>query len=108
MTTQKLRTFQNTQMTLRYVDVGEQYGLDGCLTADKPMIEFYLDGVRNHDLDWLGIEHQYFITRYYAEQIIALPSGLCLDGGRPEYNLDASDVGHVARFIHRAEMGELR
>ena len=67
------------------VPVGAAYGLDDCLTNEgKLMVEFY-------DARHSSTEHGQFVTRYNAE--VLLPHngrGLCLDGGVPNWSLDAA------------------
>ena len=67
------------------VPVGAAYGRDDCLTNDgKLMVEFY-------DARYLHTEHGQFVTRYNAETLLPWKgNGLCLDGGVPNWSLDAA------------------
>ena len=98
-------------MAARLVQTGDRYGLDGRLTADQPMIEFYLQTDRPHN-DWLvnlyGLDHNlFFISRYnlptflfgYGRSVGAMESGICLEGSQPQYNLSAENCREVVAHL---------
>lgn len=99
----------------RIVFKGVRYGLGGCLTHDKddPLVEFYLQTseVGGRSLKWGGLDEPlWFISRYYVSTLLGLceyshrggpvASGMCLDGGYPEYSLCAADCLKVGKWIY--------
>lgn len=81
------------------VPPGAAYGLDDCLTNDtgKPMVEFY-------DTRYPHTEHGQFVSRYYASTLLPWEgTGLNLDGGIPDWQLDAPAMKEamdgVVRFL---------
>lgn len=81
---------------VRIVKQGDKYGLNNCLTHDKPvsMVEFY---------DTSNGEQ--FVSRYYVETFLGIDDGvgLMLDGGCSAWNLDAESVGSVKEWINNGE-----
>lgn len=99
----------------RIVFKGDKYGLDGCLTHDKddPVVEFYLQTseVVGRSLKWEELDEPWwFISRYYVSTFLGLceyshrggpvASGMCLDGGYPEYSLSAADCLKVGKWVY--------
>jgi len=93
--------FTNTNgipMVARLVAPDDNYGNEGCLIADKCMIEFYMETEYKHN-QWLKEmcdldHHLYFISRYHLDTFLfgyngasSLERGLCLDGAAREYDL---------------------
>ena len=76
----------------RIVKQGDKYGLNNCLTHDKPdsLVEFY---------DTSNGEQ--FVSRYYVETILGIDDGvgLMLYGGSPQWNLDGKSVDSVKNWL---------
>lgn len=102
-------TERGINMVARLVlDDDDNYGRDGCLTADKPMVEFYkvCDGTEHNP--WLaemyGLEHDlYFISRYDLDTFLfgcrgasPLDRGVCLEGSARHYDLTDQECRQVA------------
>jgi hypothetical protein len=90
---------------VRIVMKGDKYGLDDCLTHDEsdPLIEFYdfshataLGGLGKFECPPPGPRGQ-FVSRYNASILAARKPeiGLDLDGGVPEWKIDASAMEPV-------------
>ncbi len=90
--------------TVRIINKGDKYGLDNCLTneEDKPLVEFY-DRRYNHTE--FG---QFTGGRYYASTLLGEckfndtdigKTGLCLDGGIPEWSIDADTCKIIVAWI---------
>jgi hypothetical protein len=81
---------------VRIVKTGDQYGRAMCLTNDKaPMVEFY-------DSRYPHTEYGQFVSRYYISTILSdkeYPTGLCLDGRVPAWNVSAEDMAQVITFL---------
>lgn len=104
-------TERGINMVARLVLEGERYGREGCLIADKPMIEFYkvCEGTRHNP--WLAemyeLEHDlYFISRYNLDTFLfgfmgssPLDRGLCLEGSARQYDLEAGECRQVAAHL---------
>ena len=83
-------------------DIGDLYGRNDCLTVDKgALLEFQLYNVHGkpQGMGWT----------YYARTICAgQTTGLCLQGGAPEYDIDAHSMAVVRQWagneIHNANM----
>lgn len=94
---------------VRRVDLGDRYGAQFCLTHPKPgareepMVEFYLQGTKNPDYDFVGSPDEaiaagaeplgWFVSRYYLSSLLDRKpgNGLCLHGGGqydPSYNIE--------------------
>lgn len=72
-----VRNTNGREFLVRVVRKGDRYGLDDCLTHDKPepLIEFY-------DLKYAGTkfgERGQFVSRYYASTIAKHVPGVGLD-----------------------------
>lgn len=67
----------------KVINKGDNYGRNNVLTHEKdmPMIEFYFD--------------EFFISRYYVNTFLKIETGLCLEGGAREYDLNREDVKKV-------------
>ena len=118
-------SFRGEPMLTRLVRLGDRYGLDGCLTHPdrkesfkEPMIEFYslIGDDKDGALAWDGVKGYWFISRYYLSTFLGkskysfnggpVRNGLSLDGGYPEYDLDAQDCQKVAAWIESLDQGE--
>lgn len=118
-------SFKGKPMLARLVRLGDRYGLKGCTThGDKhthgkePLIEFYtlIGDDTEGSLAWDGVKGYWFISRYYLSTFLGkskysfnggpVRSGLSLDGGYPEYDLDAQDCQKVATWIETLDQGE--
>jgi len=120
-------SFRGKPMLARLVRLGDRYGLKGCIThsledkytRDKePLIEFYtlVGGDKDGDLAWDGTKGYWFISRYYLSTFLgksvysfnggSVKNGLSLDGGYPEYDLDAQGCQKVAAWIESLDQGE--
>lgn len=91
MTTIKVGLFN-----VKLVKAGETYGLNNTLRADKPIVEFF-DSRHPQGL------HGQFISRYYADTLLAHPDehGLLLDGGSPDWSITKEGVALVKEFIRQ-------
>lgn len=102
--------FTNTNgipMVARLVTPDDNYGNNGCLVADKYMVEFYMGTEHKHN-PWLkemyDLDHDlYFISRYYLDTFLlgyngdsSLERGLCLEGSAREYDLTDQECRIVA------------
>lgn len=76
----------------KVVRKGDRYGLNNCLTHDKPasLVEFY---------DTSNGEQ--FVSRYYVETILGIDDGvgLMLYGSCPAWNLDGESVDSVKDWL---------
>src|ERR1700677_1185010 len=79
---------------VRRVDLGDSYGLRGCLTHNKiePLIEFY--DTRHQDVDFAGGQ---FVSRYYQGTLLAIAShegyaGLDLHGSARDWKIDGESL----------------
>ncbi len=83
------------KFNVRIVQVGENYGLHGCLVnKDAPFVEFY-------DSRYMHTQYGQFITRYLVSTLAKHEGGLCLDGGnRDEWSVPAKDMARVLAFIN--------
>tara|TARA_R110000868_G_scaffold8513_3_gene44072 strand:- start:18543 stop:18839 length:297 start_codon:yes stop_codon:yes gene_type:complete len=89
-----------SKFNVRVVNTGDKYGLNFCLTheGDTPMVEFY-------DARYPHTEYGQFVARYYVETILEgdgygpKDSGLCLDGGIPEWTVSQEDMVTVRNFL---------
>jgi hypothetical protein len=96
------------QFFVRTVLKGDRYGLDECLThdTDRPMVEFYDYTYANQKT--FGPRGQ-FVSRYYVSTLLRDQhrgvghgqerSGLCLDGGVPEWQVDAAPLRAVLALL---------
>ena len=83
---------------VRVVFTGDKYGRNDCLVNDKaPMVEFY--DTRFDQNDWMG--RGQFVSRYYVDTIMDgnYPNGLSLDGGIPEWTVNADEMRCIQRFL---------
>lgn len=90
----KITNDEGRTFLVRAVRKGERYGLDDCLTHDEadPLIEFY---DLSADPKKFG-ERGQFVSRYYASTLAKRDGlGLCLDGGIPEWSIDAEAMKPV-------------
>lgn len=76
---------------------GDRYGLRKCLVhdEDRPLVEFY---DARYDFNPEG----QFVSSYYVETILSnnsKDSGLCLDGGIPDWYIDAEAMQEVYRYL---------
>lgn len=82
---------------VRIVRNGERYGLDNCLVHDEPepMVEFY--DARALNCGPLG----QFVSRYYLSTLREHPAGvgLNLQGGEPDWQIDARAFGAVQEWL---------
>lgn len=90
---------------------GDAYGRDNCLTADKPLVEFW-------DRTHAGKPHRHgagawpadgqFVSRYYLSTMIERPAGVGLDlvGYEPAWKISAADCKAVDAWL-RAKLVEL-
>lgn len=89
------------RFNIRIVDEGDKYGLDFCQTYEpgsrgfeqgNPFVEFY-------DSRYPHTEYGQFVTRYHADQIQSLSSGLDLMVGDNHWKLCAESMTQVRYFI---------
>jgi hypothetical protein len=85
--------------TVRLLATGDAYGRTNALTADKPLVEFYDTSVQG-----FGPRGQ-FVSRYYVTSILGTDGygsgtgGLDLDGGVPEWDVDAAAMATVRTWL---------
>lgn len=99
--------FANTAghpMMARLALRGDRYGRNGCLTAEAPLVEFYLQTEYEHNNPWLKElldlrYHPYFITHYYLDTFLDSDNGLCLEGSMREYDLTAQECRKVVKAL---------
>ena len=92
---------QIDKFNLRIVRKGDHYGRDNCLTHNKPepLVEFY-------DVRYPHTELGQFVTRYYAETLLEMEdTGLCLDGGVPNWSVSRNDMRIVRAWVSQ-QVGE--
>lgn len=120
-------SFRGMPMLARLIRLGDRYGLDGCITHalengytsfEEPLIEFYtlIGDDKDGSLSWDGVKGYWFVSRYYLSTFMGtceysrdggpVKNGLSLDGGYPEYDLDAQDCQKVAAWIESLDQGE--
>lgn len=85
----------------RFVDKGDKYGRDRCLTHDKdePLIEFY-DARFVKGFESLG----QFVSRYYLTTLLSREygdarTGLCLYGGVADWYIDKEGMTEVFEWL---------
>jgi hypothetical protein len=87
------------RFNVRLVRRGERYGRNLCLVHDKddPLVEFY-------DARYPHTEIGQFITRYYRSTLMKPPHdrGLCLDGGVPDWRINATAFEAVLHSLEEA------
>ena len=83
-----------SNFNVHVVRPGDKYGLNNVLTCGpKAQVEFYDN---RYDFTPRG----QFVTRYNVETIRDSDNGLCLDGGVPAWNISASDMATVRKYIN--------
>lgn len=82
--------------TVRFVNKGDTYGRDFCLTHDKEdaLIEFY-------DSRYPHTEFGQFVTRYYVKTLRGHDGRLDLDSGIPEWTVSADGMAQVQQLIEQ-------
>jgi len=88
---------------VRTVMKGDRYGLEDCLTHEKddPMVEFYDWKYANQKT--FGPRGQ-FVSRYCLSTLAKqMGGGLCLDGGIPEWRVDAGAMREVWDLVKRLD-----
>lgn len=88
---------------VRTVMKGDRYGLDDKLVheKDEPMIEFYDWKYANQKT--FGPRGQ-FVSRYGLSTLRKMGSGgICLDGGIPEWSVDAGAMRAVHDLVKRLD-----
>ena len=77
---------------VRIVKQGDKYGLNNCLTHDKPvsLVEFYDTS-----------KGEQFVSRYYVETFMDISdgAGLMLYSGCPAWSLDRESVDSVKEWL---------
>jgi hypothetical protein len=90
-------TDRGLRFNVRIVAMGDLYGLNDCKVHDEvePMVEFYDD--RYHE--GFG-ERGQFVSRYYASTLLGHGhTGLCLDGGVPDWSVDTLGMLRVQDYL---------
>lgn len=94
-------TDSGAPFTVRLVETGDTYGLDGCRThlpdAPGPLVEFY-------DQRFPDTANGQFVSRYCAVTLMRLArqrdhAGLCLHTGSPEWSVDAEIMTLVRAWL---------
>jgi hypothetical protein len=97
MTNQIIKSFPSKSsltFLVRIVKLGDKYGLNNVLVNEsKPLVEFY-------DVRYPHTEFGQFVSRYYAETMLATVGGLNLDtSGCEDWWIDAETMIFVRDFI---------
>ena len=82
---------------------GERYGRDDCLVHNgEPMIEFY-------DPRYQHTPIGQFVSRYYVKTLLKDDSNynLSLDGGEPEWTVQAVDLMEIKTWLRKICCTEL-
>ena len=93
----ELPSATRTPFICRLVETGDRFGLNYQLVnGDMPMIEFY-------DTRYEHTEYGQFVSRYFVETLqksrTCWKQGLCLDGGVPEWSVDAERMKIVLDWL---------
>ena len=105
-TMNKIETFEdetktrNQPWTIRIVDIGDQYGLNDCLTHGEekedygPMVEFY-------DPDGKETVLGQFVSRYYIQTLLDRDKnyGLDLYGGVPKWSVSHQMMNDILSYL---------
>lgn len=85
----QLTNHHGRTFSARVIERGDRYGLDNCLTYDKdePVIEVY-DDTRGRFGQFTG--GRYYLSTFY--NAAAAERGIALQGGVPEWTIDAATV----------------
>ena len=83
----------------KIIPTGGAYGRDDCLTNQgAPLIEFY-------DPRYQHTPIGQFVSRYYVSTILERDTGgLCLDGGVPDWYVNANDMAEIRAWLRRMEI----
>jgi hypothetical protein len=84
------------KFNVRIVQQGDKYGLNNCLTHEQkePLVEFY-------DTRYPHTEFGQFVSRYNMTTLLSrkLDIGLDLDGGIPDWKIDAESMNKVTSWL---------
>lgn len=85
---------RNIPFTVRIVEQGDKYGLRDCLTHNKsePFVEFY-------DGRYMHTQYGQFVARYNFTTLQDFKGGLDLDGGVPDWKVDAAAMAEVKAWM---------
>lgn len=74
---------------VKVVNVGERYGRENCLVndGDQPLVE------------WIDMKHGQFVSRYHLDIMQNHVGALILDGGIPEWRVDADTCAAVRSWL---------
>lgn len=86
--TYSIHSTSDISIEVRALPAGAAYGLNGCRTAERPMVQFY--------------SGEHLISYYYADTIIKSKQGLMLDGSAPQFNISADTMRCVRAFLKGA------
>lgn len=99
-----VRNANGITFNVRLVRKGQTYGRDLCLTHDKddPLVEFY--DARYVFAGEAGAEFGQFVSRYYLTTLRKsreprCQHGLCLEGGVPDWTVDAEAMQTVHALL---------
>jgi len=83
----------------KIIPTGGAYGRDDCLTNQgAPLIEFY-------DPRYQHMPIGQFVSRYYVSTILERDTGgLCLDGGVPDWYVNANDMAEIRAWLRRMDI----
>ena len=102
-----IKNAQGRSFLIKIVNTGERYGLNDCLTHDKPdpLVEVY--DLTYASMGSYGPEGQ-FVARYYARTLAASPGGRGIDlcGHEPVWKIDGAawaPVEAMAKAITRGK-----
>jgi len=96
-----VKNAQGKNFRCKILRKGDRYGVENCVRhdSDKPLLEFF-DLTYENDPRF-GPDGQ-FVSRYYVETIMEGNAGLILQGGVPDWKIDA-----VAMFLVRTWLSKL-
>ena len=94
---------RNQPWSIRFVEEGDKYGRDDCLTYEKeePVIEFY-DGDNEFDKHTDGTMLGQFVSRYYISTIMdGTGGGLNLMGYEPKWSINSLAMDSIRDYIQK-------
>lgn len=88
---------------VRIVEKGDTYGLNNCLTHtdSEPLVEFY-------DKRFPHTEYGQFVSRYNLTTLLKMKKnlGLNLQGGVPDWSVNAQGMKEVLQWLEKFEIVE--
>lgn len=102
MKMEAINTVTGIRFTVKIIRQGDRYGRNDCLTHDKetPLVEF-------HDTRYNQFVSRYYLTtllrqdQWTANQPSFAVTGLVLDGGVPDWRIDAAGMKPVVAWLEQ-------